>query len=132
MDNNFNNAEQNQQPQYEQQPQQAQQTAYQQPQFQQPVYQQPVYQQPQHVEDTSVMTTGQWMVTTLIMGLPCIGLIMTFVWAFGDGNVNRKNYCRSVLIWMLIGIGASLLIGLIMGIAGASLFGALGGGGYYY
>ena len=79
-------------------------------QFQQPVYQQPT-------EDTSVMSVGQWILTTLILALPCVGLIMAFVWGFGSGNVNRKNYCRAWLIWYAIGIVAGILFSSIIGAA---------------
>ena len=40
-----------------------------------------------------VMTTGEWVVTLLLLGIPCVNIIMLFVWAFGNGNENRKNYC---------------------------------------
>lgn len=57
-----------------------------------------------------VMTTGEWVVTLLLLGIPCVNIIMLFVWAFGNGNENRKNYCRATLIWMLVGIGISLIL----------------------
>ena len=40
----------------------------------------------------SVMTMGEWLVTLLIMIVPCVNIIMMFVWAFGNGNENRKNF----------------------------------------
>lgn len=70
-------------------------------QVQQTTYQpQTVYPNP----NKEVMTMGQWLITTLILAIPCVGFIMALVWAFGDGNENRKNYCRATLIWMVIGI----------------------------
>ncbi|WP_242984596.1 hypothetical protein [Clostridium sp. chh4-2] len=67
---------------------------------------QPVYQQAPSYNDPNkeVMTMGQWFITTLIMAIPCVGFIMTLVWAFGNGNENRKNFCRASLIWMVVGI----------------------------
>ena len=67
---------------------------------------QPVYQQAPSYNDPNkeVMTLGQWLITTLIMAIPCVGFIMTLVWAFGNGNENRKNFCRASLIWMVVGI----------------------------
>lgn len=100
MDNNFNNGQQYQQP------------------FQQPVYQQPV-------EDTSVMTTGQWMLTTFLLALPCVGLILAFVWGFGNCNLNKKNYCRAWLIWKLIAIVLSILSLLVLAGMGLSIMDAL-------
>lgn len=39
----------------------------------------------------------------LIMGIPILGLVMVFVWAFGSSfNRNTKNYARAVLITFLI------------------------------
>jgi peptidoglycan/LPS O-acetylase OafA/YrhL len=44
------------------------------------------------------------------MAIPCIGLIMTFVWAFVGENESRKNYFKALLIWYLIlGIAALAL-----------------------
>lgn len=70
------------------------------------VQQQPVYQSTVAYTDPNkeVMTMGQWLITTLIMAIPCVGFIMTLVWAFGSGNENRKNFCRASLIWMVIAI----------------------------
>lgn len=110
MDNNLNNGQQ-----------------FQQQQFQQPQFQQPVYQQP---EDNSVMSTGQWMLTTFLLALPCVGLILAFVWGFGSGNLNRKNYCRSWLIWQLIGIVVSILFVVMLAAMGVSLMSVVDP--YYY
>ena len=89
MDNNYNY---NNQQQYQQ-------------------YQQPVYASP----EKAVMTVGDWMITTLVLVLPCIGLIMAFVWGFGSGNENRKNYCRAWLIWQAIAIVLSIIFSTVMG-----------------
>ena len=66
-----------------------------------------------------VMTTGEWVVTLLLLGIPCVNIIMLFEWAFGNWNENRKNYCRATLIWMLVGIGISLIL-TFMGVLSAS------------
>ena len=98
MDNNnlFGNENQNgQSVQLQKQPEQPQQQAYQYDQFQQQPYQQPYqnfqqqpYQQPyqqnayQAENDLEEpVSFGDWMITTLIMCIPCVGLIMMFVWA---------------------------------------------------
>lgn len=46
----------------------------------------------------SVMTLGEWILTLIVMMIPCVNLIMMLIWAFGNGNENRKNYCRANLI----------------------------------
>ncbi len=50
------------------------------------------------------MSLGDWIITMLVLAIPCVGLIMTFVWGFGQGNTSRKNYCRAVLIFAVIGV----------------------------
>jgi len=53
--------------------------------------------------DTSVMSLKDWLITLLLMSIPCVGTILLFVWAFGSGvNENKKNYCRAALIFAVI------------------------------
>lgn len=131
MDNNENNQQTNG-TQYNGSAYNGQQSYTQQPNYNQnqfnTQYQAPMYQPP--VEDTTPLSVGQWMLTTLVLALPCVGLIMAFVWGFGDGNVNRKNYCRSWLIWYAIGIGIMIIFYIIMIAIGLSLA-DLGSGSYY-
>ena len=142
MDNNGNNQQmnenqyteqQNNQTNYNQQgynQQQYNQQGYNQQQFN-PQYQAPMYQPP--IQDTTPLSVGQWMLTTLVLGLPCVGLIMGFVWGFGDGNVNRKNYARSFLIWEAIGLGLLIIyFVIIVGVIGLNLSDLSGSYYYYY
>lgn len=68
------------------------------------------------------MTVGQWMITLLVMMIPCVNIIMAFVWAFGSGNVSRKNYFKAYLIFMAIvyAIMFVLVIALSVGMASMS------------
>lgn len=101
MDNNnlLNKDNQNQnsgQGQFQQQPYQPQQS-YQPPQqpYQQYQPQQP-YQQAYQAGDGELeepVTFADWMVTMLIMFIPCVNIIMMFVWAFGSTTKKSKaNY----------------------------------------
>lgn len=131
MDNNnlFNQGNSNgEQGQYQQQP-------YQQPYQQQP-YQQPYqqqYQQPYQSGDNEVeepVSFADWMVTMLIMCIPCLNIIMMFVWAFGSGTKKSKaNYFRAMLVWTLISIVLVVLLVIIYGAVFASL---VGGSASYY
>lgn len=128
----YNGDQYNNGQQYNAGQQQYQQSNYNQTQFT-PQYQAPMYQPP--IEDTTPLSVGQWMLTTLVLALPCVGIIMAFVWAFGDGNVNRKNYCRSALIWKAIGIGLVIIIYVILiavGLSFADLGSTYYNSGYYY
>ncbi len=104
-----------------------QQSAYQQTQYQQTQYQQPVYQQPQGGLETP-MTVGDWMVTTLIFCIPCINIIMLFVWAFSSNTQKSKaNFCKATLIWAAIVIGLELILWIIMLATGATMFSMMDG-----
>ncbi|MEL7609576.1 MAG: zinc ribbon domain-containing protein [Bacillota bacterium] len=87
-----------------------------------PVYGSPVYSAP--VQDLNApMSLGQYMLTMLIGAIPIVGFIFLLIWAFSsDTNVNKKNYCRAVLIYMAIGIVASILFAAVLIPLIASLF----------
>ena len=57
-----------------------------------------------------VMSVGSWLITLLILAIPCVNIVMYFIWAFGNGNENRKNFCRAGLIFMLIAVVLSVLL----------------------
>ena len=66
------------------------------------------------------MTTGDWFVTLLILALPLVNIIMYLVWAFSStGNLNRRNYCRAVLLWFLVGIGLLVVFMMVAGVIAA-------------
>jgi len=73
---------------------------------------------PASSRDTSVITTGDWMVTLLIMIIPVINIIMLFVWAFSGGtNLNKSNWAKANLIWFAIILFIYLIIFAIVGAA---------------
>jgi len=43
-----------------------------------------------------------WFFALFVLALPCIGFIMTIVWAFTGDNESRKNYFRALIAWFLI------------------------------
>lgn len=69
------------------------------------------YSSVQQDPNKAVMTMGEWFITYLILMIPLVNIIMLFVWGFGDGNENRKNYCRVQLIFILISIVLSVVFG---------------------
>lgn len=57
-------------------------------------------------EDSRPMTVGDWMLTLLVLAIPCVNLVMYLYWAFsGTGNVNRQNFCKASILWFLIIVG---------------------------
>ena len=126
MDNNnlYEKDNQNQsgdQGQFQQQPDQPQQPYQQQP------YQQQSYQGNTDLEEP--VTFADWMISTLIMCIPCVGIIMIFVWAFGSNTKKSKsNYFKAMLVWTAIG----LVLAIVMGGAFAAILASLADTGAYY
>ncbi len=60
------------------------------------------------------MTVGKWLLTIFVTSLGCIGIILLFVWGFGDGPKARQNYCKAMLIWMAIAVGLTILMYVFM------------------
>jgi len=57
-----------------------------------------------------------WLFAIFVMAIPCVGIIMTVVWAFWGENESQKNYFRAMIAWILI----FLTIWLIMMAVGIS------------
>ena len=66
---------------------------------------------PMPQQDTSPMSMKDWFITLLISYIPLVGLIMLLIWAFDSTtNLNKKNWAKASLIWMLVGIGLAIII----------------------
>ena len=111
MDNNYNYTDPNQdnfEYSYEQNNQNVQNTQYQ--------YQQP--QQQFYGNDISPMSMGDWLVTIIVGGIPCVGIILYFVWAFSKtANINKRNYCRASLILMAVVMVLYIVLAVVFGFA---------------
>ena len=69
------------------------------------------------------LSTGNFFWMPVLIGIPLVGLILLLVWAFSkDVNVNRKNYARSVLIWILV----TAILAVLAVLAGGGLAQILG------
>lgn len=103
-----------------------------QPQYQQPPYGGPQYQQPYqnmnaysqsanvynqsqfmglnettfspYDQKESPVSVGQWMLTTLLLCIPVVGIIYFIILAIGGPNTKKSltNYARASLVWVLI------------------------------
>ncbi len=90
-------------------------------QYQQP-YQQPVYQQPvQGLEEP--MSLGEWMITLLIMCIPCVNIVMMFVWAFSSKQKKSKsNFFKAQLIYTGIMILLYVIVFVVFGVSMANMY----------
>jgi uncharacterized membrane protein YvbJ len=65
----------------------------------------------------------QYLGIFLLSIVPIVGIVFIFIWAFGSSvNINKKNYCRAVLIMALISIVLSIIISITFGALLASIF----------
>ncbi len=56
------------------------------------------------------LSMGEWIITLIVLAIPCAGIIMMFVWSFGEGNISRRNYCRASLVFIAVGLVLALLL----------------------
>lgn len=63
------------------------------------------------IETEKPLSTGEWVVTHLILLIPFVNLIMHFVWAFSEGNISRRNFCRARLLLFAIALGLAMIVG---------------------
>ena len=63
-----------------------------------------------------VMSVKDWLITQLIMLIPCVNFIMMFVWAFGSNqNPNKANYFKAYLIIYAVLAVISTIFGALFG-----------------
>ena len=66
--------------------------------------------------DPSPMSVKDWFITIFILSIPVVGIVMDLVWAFGStGNLNRRNFCRASLLWVVIALAIFLVLMLFAG-----------------
>ncbi len=62
------------------------------------------------LENKSVVSLGDWLITMVIMIIPLVNFIMLFVWAFSSSTpVSKANWAKASLVFMLIGFVLLLL-----------------------
>ena len=43
---------------------------------------------------------SEWILTLVLLSIPCVNLIMLFVWGFSSTEKKSKaNFCKASLIW---------------------------------
>jgi heme/copper-type cytochrome/quinol oxidase subunit 2 len=68
------------------------------------------------------MSVGDWLIIMLIMTIPCVSIVMMFIWAFSNSEKKSKsNYFKARLIWALIWIVLSIVFTVVLGASVMSL-----------
>ena len=89
--------------------------------YQQPYTNQPQgYYQPAGTELEEPMSIKEWLIIMLVMCIPCVNIVMMFVWAFGSGKKSRSNYFKASLIVALIAIVLWIILVAILGVSAFS------------
>lgn len=88
--------------------------------YNQPIYQGPGYTPTEMEEPVGV---GEWTgLLAIATFVPCIGLILMLVWAFGGSEKKSKsNFCKAYLIIWLIKLAVYALLFILWGSAFASV-----------
>ena len=71
--------------------------------------------------DNSPMDLKGWILTLIVLLIPCVGIVMYVVWAFeSNGNINRRNFCRAQLIIFAVLLGIYLVLFMLFGMVAFS------------
>lgn len=68
------------------------------------------------------LSLGEWLLTLIVIAIPFVNLIMLFIWAFGEGNTNRKNFSRAYLIYTLAIFVLAIVWIILMMVLGAAAY----------
>ena len=59
----------------------------------------------------SVISFGEWFLTIFLAGIPLVGIVLLFVWAFGSTtHPSKANWAKASLVWVAVGIAFSLIV----------------------
>ena len=68
-------------------------------------------------KDRNYVSFWFWFLAPLVMMIPCVGIIMVFVWAFSGENESRKNFYKAMLAWWAI----IIVVYAVLALAGATV-----------
>lgn len=74
------------------------------------------------MEEQKQLSVGRWFLTLILLAIPLVNFILLLVWGFGSQSP-RKNFALAVLLFELIAIIISVVIMILVVMAGYSLSG---------
>lgn len=61
------------------------------------------------------VSMGEWLISMLLMCIPCVNIVLMFVWAFGSSTKKSKsNYFKASLIFAGIGVVLWIIMVILM------------------
>ena len=65
-------------------------------------------------QQAPIVSVKEWLITNLILMIPLVNIVMTFVWAFGSNtNPNKANYFKAALILFAIVMAIYLVLAVV-------------------
>jgi len=77
------------------------------------------HQQPAQPE----MTLKDWIITIILLFIPCVNIIMLIIWAVSNENKTRSNFAKAYLI---VYVGVMILVGILYFAMFAAILGTMG------
>lgn len=76
---------------------------------------QPQIQTPVGQDWEEPVSMGEWLISMLLMCIPCVNIVLMFVWAFGSSaKKSKSNYFKAALIMAGISIVLSIVMTVVM------------------
>ena len=61
--------------------------------------------------NTKVLSTGEWLITKVLMLIPVINIILLIIWAFNKKeNLNKSNWAKATLIVYIIRLCFAVIV----------------------
>ncbi len=74
-------------------------------------------------QENEPVSVGEWVIAYLLQLIPIVGIVMLFIWAFGDtAKPSKANWAKATLIW----IGISFLLGICIWVVMFIIIGSAG------
>ena len=68
------------------------------------------------------VSLGEWMISMLLMCIPCVNIVLMFIWAFSSTEKKSKsNYFKAALIFAAIVLVLYIILIAIFGVAITSM-----------
>lgn len=56
-------------------------------------------------QNRNIVTTGDWVISILLLALPIVQIVVPFVWAFSSSTpLSKKNFGKAILILWIVPI----------------------------
>lgn len=69
--------------------------------------------------ETAPMSTGSFLLHLFLFSIPFVGFVLELVFAFSQGNINRRNLARAYLLFQVIAIALSIFIAILIALLAA-------------